>query len=79
MTKQREIECLRELYATMEKDLVNMTVQAYFYRKEAENSVHIGKQQAEESLATYEKRIAYIKENLQAYVMYASEVLKTEL
>lgn len=79
MNTKRELEHIRDLHRSMEQELTNMRVQAWVYRKEFEHPQHIGKEEARKNLEIYEKRIQFLKENLQVYEQYAKLVLHSEL
>lgn len=66
-----EAEHIKELMLKAEEDLVNMRAQEHMYQLEYTNPVHIGKPEALEKIAIYQKRIRNIEQNLFAYKMFA--------
>lgn len=66
-------EHIKELMLGLERELVSAIVQLHLYRCEYETNKHIGKQQALEGVATYEKRVRLLQENIQVYEQYCSD------
>lgn len=73
LSKEEERDLLRQIINDFKKDLVSAVVQEFIYQKEVVDPVHIGRQQAESNVAEYQKRIRFIKENIQAIRMYAED------
>ena len=73
LTDEEKIEYLKLLIKKNKEDLMNNMVQEWIYLQEVIKPIHMGKSQAETALAQYQKRVVYLKENIQVYEMYAQE------
>ena len=73
LSKEEEGELLKKVIEDFKKDLVSAKVQESVYIREVIDPVNIGKRQAEEGVATYQKRIKYLQEIIQAVQMYAED------
>ena len=74
MDIEKQRKYLKELIASVERDIVNNSVQIFIYQQEANNPTYIGKEQAEQNVKTHQQRIKNLEANLIAYTMYMAEV-----
>jgi hypothetical protein len=76
MVKTTSIDLAKYLARLIEKneeEYVSCLVNEWVYMGEYAKPTNIGKQQAEEALATYQKRAKYLQESLAIYRLYAKE------
>lgn len=72
-TDEERILSVKELLRKLKQDLAEAEMQEWVFTKEAVDPKHMGKQQAESSLAIYQKRIRFLKENIQMVYLYAED------
>jgi len=71
-------EALLEIYHGKQKELMLARVQEFLYQREYANPKKIGKSQAEEGIAIYQKNMKHLREQLTAIEGFA-ETLKLRL
>lgn len=70
---RRVEEHLADLVVKTEAELVSAMLQEWVYQREYAHPKHIGKPQALDGIATYQKRIRHLREQLQVYEDYAEQ------
>ena len=65
---------LKQLVESVEREIVNCSVQLFIYEKELNEPVHIGKEQARQGIDTYKQRLKNLNANLAAYTLYVAEI-----
>ena len=69
-------EHIKELIKNAERDLVNAKVQEHMFQLEYAKPKNIGKEEAMQGIATYQKRQRYLEDILFAYAQYCNDKLK---
>lgn len=72
-TKSEKVEFLRIVIDGFKKDLIAAIVQEWMYSQEYQKPIHISKAQALENMGTYQQRMRYLVQNIEAIKWYAKE------
>ena len=73
MSEEDKVALFRKIIEKYKEELAEAMVREYMFQLEVLKPVHLGKQQAEENVGIYQKRIRYIKENIRSVQLYAEE------
>lgn len=73
LTEDEKSELLKEAIKELKKEMMVNKVREYMYLLETLKPTNMGKAQAEEGMATHQKRGKYLEENIQVVILYADE------